>query len=103
MMSNNAAAQNVLSCTNALGTANIVLGSASLNANIKNATGVFSIASATDNSPSMVIDRTNLVNTFGRGGYDTWLNTNVGNLYIDCDPSNLVVNARWMTYNSISH
>lgn len=89
--------------SNALGPANVVLGSASLNANIKNTLGVLTIASATDNGESIKIDRTNLVNTFGRGGFDTRINTNSGNLYIDCDPSNLVVNARRMTYNSISH
>lgn len=64
-MSNNAAQQNVISCSNALGPSNILLGSQGLNTVIKNNNGIFSIASAIDLAPSIAIDRTNLVNTFG--------------------------------------
>lgn len=103
MMSNNAAPQNVLACSNSLGTARIQLGSQSSNSYIQKTATQTSLIGFTDQTASIIINNSTLENIFGSAGKDLSLLTNNGFIYIDQIPSAPTINMRRMTYNSISH
>jgi hypothetical protein len=103
MMKNSASPQNVLACSNSLGTTNFKLTSQASDAYIRKTATQTSMIGFTDQTPSIVIDNTALTNIFGSAGKDLSLLTNNGFIYIDHTPNSLVVNQRRMTYNSISH